>query len=146
MNDLVPRPATGDSPARGAEAGPAPLYRFGDYELRAEIARGGMGVVYRARQVSLQRDVALKMVLSGPFASPLEMQRFRRESEAVANLDHPNMVPIYEVGEHEGQHFFRMKLIEGESGLTRTGAIVGTPRYMAPEQASGHARSRDRAG
>jgi hypothetical protein len=85
------------------------------YEVLSELGRGGMGVVYQARHVALNRVVALKMILSGAHASGDEMARFRREAEAIARLQHPGIVAVHEIGEHNGHPFFSLELCPGGS-------------------------------
>ena len=127
--------APGERPAAAPPVGGKIRY-FGDYELLQEIAEGGMGVVWRARQSNLRRDVALKMIRAGALATSAEVARFLREAEAAANLQHPNIVAIHEVGEHEGRHYFSMDLVDGRD----LGAIVAEGP-LAPQRAARYVKT-----
>lgn len=113
-------------PSESAEP-PAPL-RIGNYDILRELARGGMGVVFQARQRGINRLVALKTILSGQLAGRDEIKRFQAEAEAAGRLDHPNIVPIFDVGEHNGQPYFSMGYVDGESlsSVLRGGPIDPT--------------------
>jgi WD40 repeat protein/serine/threonine protein kinase len=113
---------------------------FGEYQIISEIARGGMGVVYRARQNKLKRIVALKLVLAGHFASRADVDRFRAEAQAAAALKHPNIITVYDVGETDGQAFFTMELIEGS---TLTDLVSSGP--LPPERAAKYVETIARA-
>ncbi len=110
----VTEPLRGCGPA-GLRCDRTAFTNFGGYELQGEIARGGMGVVFQARQRRPNRPVALKMLRGGPLADQDDLRRFHLEAEVIARLDHPNIVPIYEVGEHEGFYYFAMRLLNGQT-------------------------------
>jgi serine/threonine protein kinase len=124
-----PEISRGDSAASLA-AGARVRY-FGDYEPLRTLGEGGMGIVFEARQRSLNRVVALKMIRAGRFAGEDDVRRFRNEAEAVAKLDHPHIVPVYEVGEHEGHNYFSMKRIDGTSVAANLSGYRDRPREAA---------------
>jgi tetratricopeptide (TPR) repeat protein/tRNA A-37 threonylcarbamoyl transferase component Bud32 len=128
LDRLFPTPGPdfrSDAAIRARRDAGAELPRIPGYEVQALLGRGGMGVVYKARHLRLNRFVALKMLITGAYAGPQERERFQREAEAVASLRHPNIVQVYDVGDHEGRPYFTMELLEGGS-LAQ--AWAGTPQ------------------
>lgn len=140
IETIVPKVAEDTAPtfvhpvdgSRSRESVDAPLKQLGDYELIEEIARGGMGIVYKASQKHLKRTVAIKLILSGQFASNEEVKRFYAEAESAARLEHPNIVPIYECGQQDEHHYFSMGYVNGPS-LSQ----VVRERPMSPQEAAG---------
>jgi serine/threonine protein kinase len=144
------KPASGGQGPAGSPAvtsevasGQSPIpNQFGDYELLEEVARGGMGIVYKARQKSLNRTVAVKVLLASQFAKPESVQRFHTEAEAIAQLHHPNIVAVHEVGQWEGQPYFSMDYVQGRTlaELARQGPLPAkrAATYLATVAAAVH--------
>ena len=133
---------------RSRHAG-ADLPRIPGYDVEALLGRGGMGVVYKARHLRLNRPVALKMLLAGAYASPARAAALPREAEAVAGLRHPNIVQVYDVGEHDGRPYFTMEFVEGGSLAQTPGrhAAAGPPgRRAGGDAGRGRRRRRTAAG